>query len=170
MTRKKKEKKPEPLKPTDFRTPAKTGRPSKFFLLDLEQVRKVAELGWNDRQMADFFGVHLSNWYQWQVDYPEFRETLQAWKNNAEYRLERSLYERACGYSHAEDKIFKGSDDNPIVVKTTKHYPPDTSAATFLLKNYAPERFKDRQDMSLSGDMNLTVVRKSYKDEDNSSK
>ena len=141
---------------------AKKGRPTVFFHLDLEQVRKVAEMGWNDSQMSDFFGVHLSTWYRWKIRYPDFCESLNAWKDKACDRVERSLYERACGYSHPEDKIFKGSDDEPVVVKTMKHYPPDTSAATFLLKNYAPERFKDKMDHGIEGELTVKVIKKRF--------
>jgi len=55
----------------------------------------------------------------------------------------RSLFQRACGYSHPEDKIFQ-HEGNPVVVPTTKHYPPDATSAIFWLKNRDPANWRDK--------------------------
>ena len=122
---------------------AQRGRPSKFGTLDMEQVRKLAVLGWTDKQMCDFFGVDESTWTRWKEKHPEFYTSLKDWKVEADARVERSLYERACGYSHPEDKIFN-ADGAPLIVPTIKHYPPDTVACIFWLKNRKPGEWRDK--------------------------
>lgn len=126
------------------------GRPSKFKELDLEKVKKVASKGWTDLEMADFFEVAESTWYKWKVDFPDFSEALRLWKQEADERVERSLFERATGYTHAEEKIFNDGGE-PMRVETRKHYPPDTTAAIFWLKNRNPEQWRDKTETEHSG-------------------
>lgn len=124
----------------------KKGRPSKFDTLDLKQVEKVARRGWTDADMADFFGVTERTWNNWKVAHDTFFQSLKEWRAEADERVERSLYERATGYSHPEDKIFNDGGE-PLVVPTRKHYPPDTTAAIFWLKNRQPEKWRDKTEI-----------------------
>ena len=125
------------------------GRPSKFGTLDLAKVEKLAQRGWKDDEMAEFFGVNPDTWHEWKKVHPEFSEALRDWKIEADSRVERSLYERATGYSHPEDKIFN-DDGEPLIVPTVKHYPPDTTAAIFWLKNRQKKKWRDKQDVDVS--------------------
>ena len=38
-----------------------------------------------------------------------------------------------------------------MIVPTTKHYPPDTTAAIFWLKNRQKSKWRDKQDHEISG-------------------
>lgn len=137
------------------------GRPSKFGAVDLDQVRMVASKGWTDDEMAAFFKVDRATWYRWKATHEDFCDALKAWKEQADARVERSLYERALGYSHPEDKIFNDGGD-PLIVPTTKHYPPDTTAAIFWLKNRQPESWRDKNEVEhtvLSHEDRLKAVR-----------
>jgi hypothetical protein len=123
------------------------GRPSKRDGIDLEQVEKLARKGWTDLEMAEFFGMDVRTWYRWKGSDPEFCHALKEWKDEADSRVERSLYERANGYSHPAVKIFLPSGaEKPVVVDYVEHYPPDTTAAIFWLKNRKPEEWRDKQD------------------------
>lgn len=132
------------LAPTKNRT--RRGRPSKFDGLDRTQAEKLARAGWTDAQMADFFGVTTQTWDNWKKKDPEFFGALKDWKAEADHRVERSLYERAIGYEHPEDKIFQHGGE-PVIVPTTKRYPPDTTAAIFWLKNRMRVEWRDRQEV-----------------------
>ncbi len=122
------------------------GRPSEYDRIDMEQVRKLAEAGWIDRDMADFFGVSESTWTNWKKAHPEFLASLKDWKAQADARVERALYERATGYSHPDTHI---AVKNGKVIKTeiTKTYAPDTTAAIFWLKNRNPAEWRDKIDV-----------------------
>ena len=130
------------------------GRPSKFDQIDLEQVRKLAEAGWTDQQMSDFFGVSDRTWHDWKRAHPEFSQSLKGWKQTADERVERSLYERATGYSHPEDKIFNDGGE-PLIVPTVKRYEPDTTACIFWLKNRQPDQWRDKTETKMSGEISL---------------
>ena len=132
------------------------GRPSKFDKVDLRQVEKLACMGWTDAQMSDFFEVDERTWNNWKGKHEEFFQSLKGWKASADARVERSLYERATGYSVPEDKIFNDGGI-PLVVPTRKHYPPDTTAMIFWLKNRDPENWRDKVDHALSGKVGVEV-------------
>lgn len=123
----------------------KKGRPTKFSLGMLPQIAKLAQRGWTDQEMADFFQVSRSTWNLWKIKHPKFSDALKGWKKEADDRVERSLYERAIGYTHIEEKIFCNKDGEVTVVETHKHYPPDTTACIYWLKNRQPDKWRDRR-------------------------
>lgn len=140
-------KKPAPKKKKDQK---KRGRPSAFTKLNLDQVEQLARLGWTNAQMAAFFGIPKKTWDDWILKKPAFKAAVADWKREADARVERSLYERAMGYSHPEDRIFC-QEGKIIIQPTVKHYPPDTTACIFWLKNRQPEQWRDRADGAAQG-------------------
>lgn len=139
---------------------AKTGRPSKYDGLNLQKVQALASKGWTDAEMAEFFEVDTATWHRWKEKHPDFCDSLKDWKTEADSRVERSLFERATGYSHRETKMFQ-YEGNIISEDTVKHYPPDTTAAIFWLKNRRPKEWKDKQEFDLGNEpIKVTVTRK----------
>lgn len=120
-----------------------TGRPSSFKPEFVEQARKLAELGATDREAADFFDVAESTLYLWKHTHSEFSEALKVGKEAADARVEQSLYRRALGYTHDAVKIHVAGDGGITQVPFTEHYPPDTTAAIFWLKNRKREEWRD---------------------------
>ena len=53
----------------------------------------------------------------------------------------------ANGYSHPAVKVFMKRDGTTVEHKYTEHYPPDTTAAIFFLKNRRPDRWRDVQNI-----------------------
>lgn len=125
-------------------------RPTKYKPEYQGQAKKLALLGATDKDLAAFFEVSESTLNKWKLDYPEFSEALKEGKDELDSQVVRSLYQRAMGYSHPEDKIFNQAGE-PMVVPTTKHYPPDTTACIFWLKNRQKEEWRDKQDVEHSG-------------------
>jgi hypothetical protein len=110
------------------------GRPTLYKPKYVKQAKKLCLLGATDAEIADFFEVNVATIYRWKNTHDEFCEALKAGKEVADDRVERSLYQRALGYTHEEDKIFNNNGE-ALIVPTRKHYPPDTAAAIFWLKN-----------------------------------
>jgi len=123
--------------------PRRVGRPKKFKPEFVDQARKLAALGATDREAAEFFDVAESTLYLWKHTEPEFSEALKVGKATADERVVQSLYRKAVGYSHDAVKIMSVEGE---VVKTdyVEHYPPDTTAAIFWLKNRVPEQWRDK--------------------------
>lgn len=125
------------------------GRPTKFKPEFVKQAEKLCVLGLTDVELARFFDVSEVTLNAWKSKHPEFLKSLKVGKKEADTRVERSLYHRAVGYSHPEDKIFNDSG-TPLVVPTTKHYPPDTTAGIFWLKNRKAADWRDKRDVEHS--------------------
>lgn len=132
------------------------GRPSKFYTINIEQLKKLAELGLTDKQMAYAIGISEDTFYEYKKK-PEFSEPLKKGKAISDEKVERSLFERATGYSHPEDKMFC-YEGQVIVEPTIKHYPPDTTAAIFWLKNRKPNEWRDKQEVNHSGSIEQKVI------------
>jgi hypothetical protein len=146
-----------PKTPTEKK--GKGGRPTKFDGLDLEKVKSLVAQGKTDAQMAKFFGVNVDTWHEWKKVHPSFSDALKDWKVEADVKVEASLYDRARGYSHPEEKIFCNAAGEVTRVETVKHYPPDPTSMIFWLKNRQPEKWRDRQDIDVtSGGNPFTLV------------
>ena len=122
------------------------GRPTEYRLAYADLAFKFCLLGATDKQLANFFGVSEQTVNAWKKKHPKFLESIQRGKLKADAEIAESLYHRAKGYSHPEDKVFQ-YQGNPIVVPTTKHYPPDTQAASLWLRNRQPEKWRDKQEL-----------------------
>lgn len=117
------------------------GRPTKYKAEYAKQARKVCELGGIDTDVAEILGVDIATIYRWKSQHEAFCEALKLGKEPANERVKMSLYHRAVGYSHPEDDIRVVSGEL-VITPTIKHYPPDTTACIFFLKNRLPEEFR----------------------------
>ena len=124
--------------------------------LDMKQVARLAQMGWTDQQMADFFEIDRTTWWRWKGKSKAFCNTLKEWKEEADSRVERTLYERACGYSHPDVHIsnYMGGI---TTTEITKHYPPDTASCIFWLKNRKPDDWKDKYEQAGGTDSEETI-------------
>lgn len=122
-------------------------RPTKFKAEYCDQAHKLVLLGAIDKDLANFFEVTEQTVNNWKIDFPEFFESLKLGKEESDNRVKESLYRRATGYSHPEEKVFNHQGEI-ISHQTTKHYPPDSTAMIFWLKNRQPEEWRDRQELT----------------------
>lgn len=145
------------------------GRPTLYQDSMCEQAEKLCLLGATDIQIADFFGVTEQTINNWKHEHPEFFESLKRGKLDADAKVAESLYNRALGYSHAEDDI-KVCDKDIVITPTVKHYPPDTTAAIFWLKNRQSKKWRDKVENEITGSLTppseLTVVIKDPRKQD----
>jgi hypothetical protein len=69
---------------------------------------------------------------------------LKLGKKEADARVERSLYQKAVGYSYDAVKLFMPAGaKKPVTVPYVEHVPPDTTAGIFWLKNRDPQHWRD---------------------------
>lgn len=127
----------------DDPAPRGTGRPSSYQPLFARQAEKLLRDGATDTDLASFFEVDVRTIYRWKLQHEDFRQALTRSKVVADDAVVMSLFRRATGYSHDAVKIMqdKGS---PVVVPYVEHYPPDTVAAIFWLKNRRPDLWRDK--------------------------
>jgi hypothetical protein len=133
------------------------GRPSEYKPEYAEQARRQCEEGATDQELADFFEVSVRTLYRWKNSFPDFCQALKASKAPADERIERSLFERACGYERDEVDI-RVIDGRIVQTPVRKFYPPDTTAAIFWLKNRRPAEWRDKQEIEHKGGVTITAT------------
>ena len=126
------------------------GRPSSYKPEYAEQAAKLCALGATDIELADFFEVDVRTIYRWKNEFEEFCQSIKIAASEADRRVERSLYERATGYSYPAVKIFQ-YEGTPVEVPYREHVPPDTTAMIFWLKNRRPKEWRDRREQEITG-------------------
>ena len=117
-----------------------------------ERAYALAQGGATDPEIADDLGVDVATVYRWRHAHPEFCEATRLGKEASDERVERSLYHRSIGYSHAAVKIFMPAGaKEPVYAPYTEHFPPDTAAASLWLRNRQPDKWRDKLDHELTG-------------------
>ena len=89
---------------------------------------------------------------RWKTRHKEFRSAIEHGKTQADAEIAESLFNRARGYTHEATKIFMpAGSEAPVYAPYVKHYPPDTNAALAWLSRRQPEKWKDRQEVNVTG-------------------
>ncbi|HRQ36250.1 MAG TPA: terminase [Chiayiivirga sp.] len=128
------------------------GRPSTYSDTYPKQAEKLCRLGATDQEIADFFEVSIRTVYQWKLVHEEFAQALKAGKEEADARVERSLFQRAIGYEQDEVKIFMPAGaEEPVYAPYRAKIAPDTTACIFWLKNRRPDNWRDKREHEHSG-------------------
>lgn len=95
-----------------------------------------ARAGLSNKQIAQNIGISEKVFYEWQNKHTQFREALKKAKEVADYEVENALYKSA----------LEGN----------------TTAQIFWLKNRMPDKWRDKQDLEVSGDLSISdVIRRS---------
>lgn len=129
----------------------KGGRPSKFDDIDLDIVEIVTRKGFTDEEIAKMLKVTVRTFHNWKKENEEFFHSLKGWKDEADSKVERSLYERAKGYI-ADDLHICVIKEDVVITPIKKHYPPDPTSMIFWLKNRKPKEWRDNVDSGLQLD------------------
>lgn len=127
-------------------------RPSKYKPEFADQALKLCRLGATDRELADFFQVNEDTINEWKKMHPEFSESLKEGKGMADAEVADKLYKRATGYRHMAVKIASTPDGREHLTQYEEHYPPDTTAAIFWLKNRRPDLWRDKTESKVTVD------------------
>jgi hypothetical protein len=142
--------------------PLKTSPPQSktaYSVIDLRQVKALSKLGLSDAEMADFFGVTVRSWREWRASYPEFEIALDSWREDANAKVERKLFERAVGHTVEEEILAYDKEIGDFArTKTLKYYPPDVKAQQYWLNNHAPEKYKNKQEVEMTGDFAQRLI------------
>lgn len=140
---------------------ATTGRPSDYKPDEHPAAaRLLVGNGATLLDLAEHFGVSPSTIGEWKRVHPEFSAQIDLGRKDQTDKVERSLFERATGYTFPSEKIVVVSQGAglPSVVERVdikEHVPPDVTAQIHWLKNRRPEDWKDKQQLDISG--NITI-------------
>ena len=106
------------------------------------------------KEIAEEFDVARSTLNKWIAENKELAEAVNDGRDTADAKVERSLYQRAVGYSYREKKVIQTVDKDgktrPARVEIVeKVSPPDVTAQIFWLKNRKPSKYRDKQEVSV---------------------
>ena len=119
------------------------GRKSEYREEYAEQALKLCLLGATDKEIAEFFSVSEQTLNSWKKKFPQFLESLKKGKAVADANVASRLYSRAIGYDAKATKFAT----NEGRITDIEHYPPDTTAAIFWLKNRQPAKWRDKKEV-----------------------
>lgn len=137
--------------------PLSGGRPQSYQPEFAELAYRMALLGLSDAELARFFNVEDGTIYAWDNAHPEFKDARARGKLPADAEIAAKLYHRARGYEHLDTHVAV-SDGKVILTPLIKHYPPDTQAAMWWLKNRQKDRWKDKFELENSGTVQLGLI------------
>lgn len=125
----------------------------------LIKITGWARNGLTDEQIAKNIGCSYSTLREWKNRFPAFSAALKKGKEVVDLEVEAALYRRALGYSYVEEtKELRfnretGQKELVTVKSVVKIVPPDTTAQIFWLKNRRPDRWRDKQEVKLDGEL-----------------
>lgn len=125
----------------------------------LERVRKLAEEGLSDREIAERAGVEYSVFKVWKRKYQKLYDAIELGRQEADFSVVEALYKKATGYSVKTNKThkLKRIDYDPDTGKKVKEYEelavgvdenyvlPDLKAEIFWLKNRQPQKWAEKE-------------------------
>ena len=120
----------------------------------VRMVFKIALLGATQEEIAGILGVNSRTITTWLTTRADFSESYSRGKEKADADVAEALYKRAKGYSHPDVHVtsFQGA---VTMTPITKHYPPDTAAIVFYLKNRARDRWTEPDKIGANAHLHL---------------
>ena len=118
------------------------GRPSKYRRELAPLAHALCWRGATDCDLAQAFGVTTVTIWRWRAKHEEFCNAVKAGKDAFDDRVERSLAQRAMGYTYHVEKVFH-FQGRIMRATTVEHLPPDPGAAKFWLCNRRPDKWRD---------------------------
>lgn len=119
----------------------------------LDRIPSWRKQGLTEEQIAQKLRIAYSTLNVYKERYSELSEALKKGKEELIEELEDSLYKKAMGYEYEETETWLEEVDGvqkKRVKRIKKVAHPDTGALAFALKNLAPDKWRDRQDIDSS--------------------
>ncbi|MFW5436346.1 transposase [Paenibacillus apiarius] len=128
-------------------------------------VEAWARDGVIDEDIAKKLGVAYSTFREYVKKYSALSAALKKGKEVADVEVENALFRRAIGYQYDEvtREAVKQIDEEsgePVTVmvetkRVTKEVQPDVTAQIFWLKNRRPDKWRDKQEIGHSGNVDV---------------
>lgn len=136
----------------------KQGRKSAYRPSFDASSRLHAATGKSDADIAKELDISTTTLRNWRESHPSLHAAIQDGRDHwAVTTVEQSLIKRAQGYNYTEKIVEDSEKSGKRVATMTKHMPPDTKAAQFVLTNRAPDRWKNKQEVAHSGAVGLDL-------------
>lgn len=144
---------------------SKVGRKSKYYDYVhpyLKRIEHLCRMGATEEEICQKLGISISSFALYKAEYSELSESLKRGKSDADDAVEAALFKRATGYTTEEVKTNTYVDNNnnqkQFRTSITREIPPDTTAAIFWLKNRRPEKWRDRHELGIDGNIPVKLI------------
>ena len=127
------------------------GRPTGYRPEYAATARAMCKLGATDMELAEEFEVKTSTIWRWRSKFPDFCSALLEGKEAFDDRIERSLAQRAAGYTFHSQKVFN-YEGCVVRADTIEHIPPDVSACKLWLHNRRSDTWREKSEVKIDSD------------------
>lgn len=102
----------------------------------LPKITEWSKSGATDEEICSALGISPSTFYEYKKKYSEFSEALRTGRQNVVLNIKAALYKRAIGFEYEERRGTQKNGQLTNIEIYKRYYPPDTTAAQLLLRNY----------------------------------
>lgn len=127
----------------------------------LHLVKCLCKLGATNMQLAEALQRNITTIESWLTKYPDFKQAVEEGKMDSDARVQKSLYERAIGFSYDEIQEYRGKGKDgkeySYTRKITKRVLGDVTAQIFWLTNRMRGIWQHvhRSEINVTGDINV---------------
>lgn len=128
--------------------------------------------GLTQAEIAKNIGISRNELFTWRKERKEIDIALHKGREVTDIVVENALYKKAQGYNVSLQKTMKikKAEYDPITGKKVAEYeelvpaieeihvPADTQADIFWLKNRKPLNWREKQDISVTGDIGVSLI------------
>lgn len=116
----------------------------------LKQIEDWRAENLSHEEISTNMGISTVTFYDWIKKFPNITYSLKKGEDRLVNQVKNKFYERAMGYTYNETKTKEEYGVITEVITTVKHMPADVGAGCFILKNKAPDEYKDRRENEVS--------------------
>lgn len=119
--------------------------------------------GWSAEKIADKIGVSKQCIYGWVKKYPEFKKIWYECVDDIIYTAEKGMTDLTRPQERKIKEVITYTDKDGHITsrrerETVTTDPPDFKACKYMLENFSPDEYKDRQNVQVSGDISVTTI------------
>ncbi len=123
-------------------------------------IKGWARDGLSDKEIADKMHATSSTFYEWKKKFPEFSEALKKGREPVDVILEDTAFERATQWRTVKEVTRalqfnreSGKKELVVIKEVEKKVPPDSTLLIFLMKNRMKDKYGDKQQLEISGQL-----------------
>lgn len=129
---------------------------------ELKKLKELAEIGYTDKQVADYFALDPATLVQLKKRHPQISQILIEGRRKAKQGINNALYKRAHGWTEQVEELVavRDGDGNTIrheVKRVNKYFPPDMGAMRMWTAHRDEAHFSEH---GLSREERIEVIKK----------
>lgn len=129
----------------------KGGRPTNYHVGLVDRVAETPDPA-TLSDIADYLGVGARTVSTWMTEHEEFQQAVYARRALADDKVEKSLFDRALGYTEpVREQRPNPVTGEPVDLTRDVHVPADVRAAQFWLQNRRPAAWRNQVHVEVKG-------------------